>query len=52
MAIIGYYHDKPKYRKTILCLFGIHKPTRYVFVRENGKDYFICRKCGKRYKVM
>ena len=49
--IIEYFHDQPGYKKTILCLLGIHRPSRYVFEKTNGEDYYICRKCGKRFKV-
>lgn len=52
MKIIGYYIDKPEYRLSLRCLLGFHVASKYVFIRDNGKYYFICRRCGKRYEVI
>ena len=49
---IGFMVDKPKYKKSILCLIGLHKASRYMIERKDGIDYFICKQCGKRYKIL
>ena len=49
--VVGYWHDKPKYKKTLLCILGFHKACRYIFVKDCGQDYFVCRRCGKRYRI-
>lgn len=48
---VGYWHDHPKNKKTIKCLLGLHKACRYIFLKDKGVDYFVCRRCGKRFKV-
>lgn len=48
----GFCVDKPGYKKSFLCLLGFHKASRYVFAKEDGVDYFVCKKCGKRYKIL
>ena len=50
---IGFYLDRPKYKRTLSCLLGLHKSSRYVIVRgADGIDYFVCKQCGKRYKIL
>ncbi len=51
MHTIGYWHDKPQHKKSLLCLLGFHRASRYIFVKYKGKDYLVCKKCGKRYEV-
>lgn len=52
MKIIGWYFDKPGYKKSLKCLLGFHTASKYVIERKDGIDYFICRKCGKRYRII
>lgn len=47
---LGFWMDKPKYKKTLLCMLGIHKASRYIIERRNGSDYFVCKRCGNRFK--
>lgn len=47
---IGFWIDKPKYHKTLLCVFGFHKASRYIIERKDGMNYFVCKRCGKRFK--
>lgn len=42
---------KDEYHKTILCLIGCHKPSKYTFDCVNRKKYYICGECGKRLKI-
>ena len=48
---IGFWKDNPGYKKTFLCMLGFHKASRYMIERRNGIDYFICKRCGKRFKI-
>ncbi len=52
VALIGFFVDKPGYRKTLLCMLGFHKASRYVIERVDGIDYFICKRCGERFKII
>lgn len=45
---IGFSIDKQGNKRTILCLLGLHKATKYVIERIDGEDYFVCSRCGKR----
>lgn len=35
-------------KRTILCLLGFRKATKYIIERIDGEDYFVCSRCGKR----
>lgn len=49
--IIGFWDDEPKYKPNLLCLIGLHTASKYI-MEKRGKDfYFVCRRCGKRYKI-
>ena len=48
---IGFSIDKQGYKRTILCLLGLHKASKYIIERIDGEDYFVCSRCGKRYKI-
>jgi len=52
MTIIGWQHDEIRYRKSMLCYIGIHRAAMYVIARIDGIDYFVCKDCGKRYKII
>lgn len=52
MTTIGWQHDEIKYRKSMLCYIGIHRAAGYVIARIDGIDYFVCKDCGKRYKII
>lgn len=52
VALIGFFVDKPGYRKTLLCMLGFHKASRYVIERVDGIDYFICKRCGERFRIV
>lgn len=33
--------------KRLKCFLGLHEPMKYVTVRYNGKDFKMCKNCGK-----
>ena len=47
---IGFWVDKPKYKRTLFCVFGFHEASRYIIERKDGISYFVCKRCGKRFK--
>lgn len=45
---IGFSIDKQGNKRTILCLLGFRKATKYIIERIDGEDYFVCSRCGER----
>lgn len=46
---LGFWIEK---LKIILCVFGIHKPSPYVRIRLDGKDFARCQRCGKLLDII
>lgn len=49
---IGFSIDKNGNKRTILCLLGLRKATKFIIERIDGEDYFVCSRCGKRLFCM
>lgn len=49
---IGFLVDKPKRKRSLLCVLGFHKASKFIIERVGETDYFVCKRCGKSYKII